>query len=150
MNQQEPAEQSLSFAAVLRGLPGDLGRLGWLSALEPQYRQKLDETDLPAIEFCRKWLQQNAVLYHKVNRKFDSYGLKHMAEEARKDYVPMGCLVAAAIGLGYHYEKFGTSACFNLRIDPAPFHVVAEPGANEVPRGAHSRTANAHPWRRVR
>jgi hypothetical protein len=50
-----------------------------------------------------------------INRRYSSYGLKHLFEK-KTGYIPNGIFIAAAIHCGFRYKAYGNSPnpCFNI------------------------------------
>lgn len=67
---------------------------------------------LNEFERARTWLSRQP-RQKRVSRRWSSYGLKHVAEEA-VGYASNGVFIAAAISLGFRVEREGTDACLNI------------------------------------
>lgn len=74
---------------------------------------------------CELWLKQFCTMQKRVNKKINSYGLKHIAEvwdsgqPEKCIYVSNGALIQAAANLGYTIARDGwksPNALFNIRV----------------------------------
>jgi hypothetical protein len=79
--------------AELQRREPDLNQFGW----NPRQR---DAFDLESVAWCMTWLATATGKDGDRIEEFGSYGLKHVAEKCRDDYVANGDLLAAALLLG--------------------------------------------------
>lgn len=74
---------------------------------------------------CELWIKQFCAIQKGINKKINSYGLKHLAENWNSGlpenckYVSSGAFIQAAVNLGYNYARIGNSqnALFNMRVN---------------------------------
>lgn len=61
--------------------------------------------DVEQVEICKRFLNAYTCSHPRVNRKYDSYALKHIVERWAKEYVSNGALIEAARQLSYTYRR---------------------------------------------
>ncbi|WP_306231408.1 hypothetical protein [Agrococcus beijingensis] len=84
------------------------------SALSPQERdvkytelRKYLRGELDAIRWVHDWLIESVTPLKGLNRSRSSYGLKHLAEELRGDYLTNGAFIAGALLAGFISDVTG-------------------------------------------
>ncbi|RNE66798.1 hypothetical protein [Cryobacterium tepidiphilum] len=100
------------------GMDGELGTaFGWseyisLSSEErdSKYQELRDELwdELDAIRWVHDWLLESVSPLKGINRRRSSYGIKHIAERIRGDYLTNGAFIAGALLAGYVSDVDGT------------------------------------------
>ena len=64
--------------------------------------------NIKEVEKAIRWLKNNKTIY-SFNRKWTTYGLKHIAERDQNTYIPNGAFICGAIGLGYKVKPIHNS-----------------------------------------
>lgn len=76
---------------------------------------QFSDDDIKAVRLCMAWIKVHTRPL-KTIRSEGSYGLKHMVERKMNFYIPNGAFIAAALILGYKYERNGPNARFNFKV----------------------------------
>jgi hypothetical protein len=92
--------------------------------------------DPKQVEICKQFLLECCKKTDKVNKDWNSYGLKHAVEHCTKiknnldcyDYISNGAFIRAALDLGYRCEYFdgiGPEACLNISLINESLYVMS-------------------------
>tara|TARA_R110000803_G_scaffold163913_1_gene227653 strand:+ start:27866 stop:28222 length:357 start_codon:yes stop_codon:yes gene_type:complete len=79
------------------------------------------EIRMEAVNLCAEWLLEHDGLDRRktINAVWTSYGIKHVVERVKGQYVANGELICAALALGYKMRKArhtsGGVAFFNIK-----------------------------------
>jgi hypothetical protein len=69
-----------------------------------------------AVAWVADWIADSMAIVKALNKRHSSYGLKHLAERHRGEYVSNGAFIAGAILVGLKYSN-DYSPCFNISED---------------------------------
>ena len=78
--------------------------------------RKVLRDSVAAVAWVADWIADNMAIVKALNKRHSSYGLKHLAERHRGEYVSNGAFIAGAILVGLKYSN-DYSPCFNISED---------------------------------
>ena len=70
------------------------------------------------IEKAIEWIRANAEMRKTINKRYTSYGLKHIAERWAKEYISNDSLIEAMCQCGYNIQRCSPSSpnyWFNIK-----------------------------------
>ena len=111
-------KQKIQVYNEQHGLPPDLDCSGFpsKSCQDTMHQLDVESENFRNICDCIKIIFPNKS--RQINTKISSYGLKHIIERYRKQYVSNGELIAAMIKCGFKTSKpKGINCCFNIKAD---------------------------------
>ncbi|MFD5864655.1 hypothetical protein ACFWGP_06885 [Agromyces sp. NPDC127015] len=126
-------------------------------ALSPQERDmKLTELreylrgELEAIRWVHDWLIESVTPLKGLNRSRSSYGLKHLAEELRGDYLTNGAFIAGALLAGFTSDVTGPNQLErNVRFNMSERDLKAEERRRDAVRRDRRLARTTQPSDRV-
>lgn len=76
---------------------------------------RFSDEDIKAVRLCMAWIRDHTKPL-KTIRSDSSYHLKHLVEHTTGSYIPSGAFTAAAVLMGFKYDRHGPNAFFNFAV----------------------------------
>lgn len=98
-------------------LPNNLYTHGFF---DPNFKGNLGDYGRPEkpphyeVDICKIWIRKFVDPRKNINKRRNSYNLKHFVEDWAGHYIPNGAFIQAAIELGFNYRNRGPNAWFNM------------------------------------